>query len=203
MYNKTLIFLDIDEVVAFQGQLNQGLINNLNILIAKIGQPVEVVFNTSWNVKPLAEVKALFLEGGFWYGNCLVGQTDSTRGGGPPIRDWFKANPDQIGCPYLCIDDSTREYGFQWGRLVRCENTEGFTEARVEEALAILARPLEQEQEACIVALAREANRLMTRTPWLKTEQRVEYTEEHIKVMREVWADRKFLQTAFMKKSVG
>lgn len=207
---KLLVFLDIDGVCnkhggPHHGELNPELVGHLGQLLQRHRFDAQVVFNTAWNTNTLDEMKAMFTAAGFKHPEVLVGQTSSNAGGGHPIREYLIWN-DLIGTPFIIIDDSTKDYGEMWCRLIVCDGSKGFDKVALKEATEQMwhSNPNEsRDRHAAIDRLIIDCHRLARRTPWLTDEQRQGYIRRNLNLIEHCLLVPNFLEAAFLKKPEG
>lgn len=187
----TIIFLDIDEVLAEYGKLQRDRIAHLNHIVweARDFDP-RIVFNTAWNRHTLDEMWDMLVEHGFEYPEVLIGQTAGCGGGGHLARQWLRDN-GMVGKPYIAIDDSAH-YQESIGRLVQCTDPKkGLTREIANIALDLIAlgiRHPEAEVLRTMDYFVGEQDRLLLRTPWLTDEQRDEAMQENLNEMARIAA---------------
>ena len=201
-------FLDIDGVMTdhTSNKLMPDQVACLNQLVERCmwgGHTVKIIFNTAWNIHTLEYMVDAFTAAGFKYPEMLVGQTDSTGGGGDPVRRWL-TEQGVTGEPYLIIDDSVSCYREMRCRLIHCMPTEGLTMSVVERASAsgYLDHKLDEqcERDRATAALFGEAQRLAYRTPWLTPVQRAGYIRETLDLLAHCLVVPNFLEAAYLKK---
>lgn len=195
-----LIFLDIDEVLARYGKLQYDRIARLNRIIEACPSPARIVFNTSWNIYSLDGMQKRLTKAGFAYPKALHGQTGSTRGGGEPIREWLVKH-NEVGTPFLILDDSTRDLGAMWCRLAHCRiGIEGLSEEVLQEALTILHRPISEatERAAALRTLYRHVLKVLDAS-WLTTEQKLQYAQEYNVLSSQLLQEPDFLKAAYLQ----
>lgn len=197
----TIIFLDIDEVLADYGKLQRDRIANLNHIVweARDFNP-RIVLNTAWNSHTLDEMWDMLVEHGFEYPEILLGQTAGCQGGGHLARQWLRDN-GMVGKPYIAIDDSTR-YQESVGRLVQCTDPKkGLTREVADQALDTIRGGIQRpalEIQRALGYLEMEQERLFFRTPWLTREQRDETIRENMDEMARIAAmdHKEFMRAA-------
>lgn len=200
----TILFLDIDEVLAEYGKLQRDRIDHLNHIIweARDLDP-RIVFNTSWNRHPMDKMWDMLVEHGFEYPEVLLGQTAGCNGGGHLARQWLRDN-GMVGKPYIAIDDSAR-YQESIGRLVQCSDPKlGLTREIADRALELIhdgIRASETEMLRTSDYFEKEQDRLVLRTPWLTPEQRAEYIRNNMAEMARITAmtGKEFMQAACLE----
>jgi len=180
------LFIDIDGVMnryggAHQGGIAPDLVGVLGVLLSDHPSwEFRVVFNSAWNIHSMKDMVAAFVKAGFGHhSHCLFDQTNSSHGGGGPVRDYLTEN-GLVGHPFMIIDDETRDYGEMWCRLIRCDGKRGFDVNRVKAAIdlfyKVTRRPNEDRDRGLAVShLIEHCHWLAAETPWLTAEQRKGY----------------------------
>jgi len=201
-----IVFLDIDGVMNDHSSdvIDPARVKWLNYFISRCSMDVEIVFNTAWNTNSLDFMVDAFKTAGFKYPSSLIGQTDSSGGGGGPIRRWLTAN-DRVGACYIAIDDSTRNYGEMWGRLIHCRSDKGFGKDEAKQATDTVWRGWRRfddriERNAAVSNLVKEAQRLAFDCPWLTAEQREQYIRGVLDIVRYCLTVPDFLTVAYLKE---
>ena len=201
---KTLIFLDIDGVLAIYGKLQTDLMQNLNRFIEYAGvKNIDIIFNTAWNCHTLEVMKKMFEDAGFKYTQCLIGQTAGCNGGIQLVKEYLEKR-DLLGTPFIVIDDSTKMKE-SWGRLAHCSTQKGFVENSLARAINIFDRGISNgflESVHALINLDNEINRIANESPWLDDEYKQKYIDE-IKVLSnniEAMTDEDFLRAALLIK---
>ena len=194
-----LIFLDIDETLAEYRKILPDRVSCLNWVIHHSPEPCQIVFNTAWNIHNLEFMREKLIAAGFQYPECILGQTYGNQGGGDLIREWLTKN-NQIGTPFIIIDDSTRHMKGLWSRLAHCDPVTGFTPEVAERALQIMHRDIteEGERQAACENLLRCALLQQTKD-WLTKEQKAEFTKSYLDLMATLLATEDFLREAYLK----
>ncbi len=182
-----ILFLDIDGVMCLNGEaLDEGCMENLNRLM-DAHPPLKVVFNTAWNIKPLDEMRHLFIEAGFrHHSGRLLDQTDSSEGGQAPIQRWFKKHGNQR---YAILDD-TSNYEAMTCNLVQCSHLSGLGAERVQWRISSFFYG-GREKTTCLRVGATEkllaqARVIRERCSWLSAEQKRRSAQETLKKIENI-----------------
>lgn len=145
-----VIFLDIDGVLNTQNDVHEGVhlnpifikrINNLVEFGRKSG-PVTVCISSAWRVLyDLDEIIKMLRVTGLraivnWDKTPIINDPERCRG--DEIGLWLKANERKIK-GYVIIDDSNDFLDYQKSFHIHTKSTEGFTEAKLEEAITIFS----------------------------------------------------------------
>jgi hypothetical protein len=199
-----ILFLDIDGVLRKNGStagphtLDPVLVQRLNFLCAN--RPLKIVTNTAWNGHGLPFIRQALVDAGFDWPICVQGKTASSFGGGALVREWLSQHAAP-GTPYIILDDSAKDYGSMWGRLVKLDGKSGLTEPRMFTALKIIEATINDKGERQRAArhIQQELWRLSTRTPWLKPEDRAKAIKEKTDLLAHVLSVEDFLADAMLK----
>lgn len=200
------VFFDIDGVLNAIGEPSHGKIEKA--FIKRLNEfcrggwhhHIHIVFNTAWNERPTEAICADLVAHGFQYPHMVFGQTDSCGGGGDPIRRWLKTH-DAVGSKYVIFDDSTRNYGEMWGRLVWIKGGQGLRQKDVNKALDILWRDIEEarERERTVTHLVERVTWLAAETPWLSRQDREKAIYETLDLIGHILTMENFLEAAYLK----
>lgn len=196
-----IIFLDIDGVVCLDGKtFNADCVEWLNRIVMMcntIGSPVQIVFNTAWNIHPLDHMKDRLAKAKFKFPQTVYGQTDECGGGGNPIRRWLDANVP-AGTPFLVLDDSTHHMEELWCRFARCYPKAGINHEVYEKACAIIQRN-GKDRDAEILYAVHEMTTFalwVNKASWLTYADKAKYTQEYLGMAARFLADPDFLVKA-------
>ena len=169
-HNHYYLFLDIDGVLAAHGGPHHGdldpvMVQRLNTKVGRRygGQQCRIVINSAWNVRGLGEVTDRLAEAGL-DPTHIHDTTGSCQGGGEPVRRYLTEN-DLVGSPYVILDDSARQYGEMWCRLVKVDGSKGFDKGAAAAFDSVLwdcwrGLPERKERQKAVEAILEECYRL-------------------------------------------
>jgi len=139
---KKILFLDIDGVlnwVTYRADCKQGdVMNPYAIKRVKSlceSESLDIVLSSSWRHYPdlLKKVKNTFN-----IIDCTPTNLCTVMAGrGSYITAWLKLHPE-VGNNYIILDDDTYDMSEHEGHIVQTFDFEGFTEAKLEEALNLM-----------------------------------------------------------------
>ncbi len=145
-----VIFLDIDGVLNTSEDISEGVhlnpkfVKRVNRLIefGRKSGPVTVCISSSWRViYSLDDIVKMLRATGMraivnWSETPIINSNDRRRG--DEIEQWLESNKGRLQ-GYVILDDDSDFLDYQKSFHIKTEWTEGFTEAKLEEAITIFS----------------------------------------------------------------